>query len=203
VPYVVGALVGAAVTWLLQTPRLRSWLWILGRPLIGWTGAKPDKATVAYMLDSGRDVPRDWWPPRLNPANYEQTAWMPDFLIYEAAFLWFGYSPPRMNEHWSLMTDAVSRKKTELHLAVSSGDLAIVQEDIWVVADDIQEEIAASTYPSWLDETRRRIRRRVTPFALAQYCDKKNCAWPDFVRLHPNRSVPDAPPPAGDHPTYE
>ena len=48
-------------------------------------------------------------------------------MIYEAAFLWHGFMPPSVTDHWNLMTRQISATKNMLHRAVDSGLLNAIE----------------------------------------------------------------------------
>ena len=51
-----------------------------------------------------------------------------EWLIYQAAFLWHGISPPGIRDHFEEMTPEIQKTKTMLHDAVNAGQLKSSRE---------------------------------------------------------------------------
>jgi len=60
---------------------------------------------------------------QLTTIDFEKKDQHNEWPIYQVAYLWYGFEPPNVAEHFFMMTGDIATKKMELHLAVDTGRL--------------------------------------------------------------------------------
>lgn len=71
-----------------------------------------------------------------------------EVMIYQAAFLLHGISPPSIEEHISIMTNEIKKTKDQLHEAINHGQLKVSREVVipggltrWIKMDDLKDYV--------------------------------------------------------------
>jgi hypothetical protein len=65
---------------------------------------------------------------KLKKIDYAKEDTHHEWMVYEAAFLWYDLTPPGIEAHFNLMDRDVEKKKDELHNAINRGLLEVKLE---------------------------------------------------------------------------